>query len=622
MTSVGSRQRPSSGSKRFRGSGGVYGKARFVLLRTLAFVPALLLAACGGSEKPAASVDVDTFTVSALAGQQAPQPSFVLTLADPSLTATFTAMPEALVGYADREVLSPTQIRFTLRYFPPSYLADGTYAGDMYVNICVAPDCLKEAPGSPIRLRSRYQVGTDPTMRASLSGTSFSLTRDTYRVTQQSAPVVISITPAPENGFYAIATTTHNGISTAQAIGSSTSFPGSLQLNFRPLQEVGFGVFNDTVNVRVCYESTCRRELPGSPFTVTTRYETTLPVDPVATPLPLASRMALAHNIVDAEYSRTLNQVVMLATYPANAVYSYDVATGVERSRPLDRAPRALALSPDGRTAAIGHDYLLNLVDVATIGQAGAPAISSFNVSADVSDLVLDGHGHVHWFPRTDQWVYIRSIDVATGTEALSFRLVRQKERGLLHPSGDVIYSASNDGTPDDITRWDISSGVAVRQYDSRYHGNYSMCGRIWFDGPGTRIYTACGHVFSASAQEADDIFHLGKLDSSDYEYSWLIAAADHSSVRGELAAIEVDGQNCPADPRVRACFNHLRLFDGQTFATRAVYSLGRMTLGGKAYEHRGLFVFYTADGARKILLGKLEGMADPAAEHYLSVLQ
>lgn len=591
--------------------------------RAVASLLALLLAACGGKEKPAsATVDVKTFTVSALAGQLTPTRSFVVTLADASYLADFQFMPVGLesgIGYADREILSPTQIRFTLKYFPPAALPDGIYESDMYLRICGAPDCLEKMPGSPIRMHSTYQVGTDPAMRASISATSYSLTRDSFRVTQQGAPVVINVTPSPENGFYGAVTSTSNGLRSAQVGGVIAGFPGTLQLGFRSPQETGLGVFTDTVTVKVCYESTCRREVPGSPFSVGTRYEVTLPVDPVATPLPLVSRVALAHNVIDARYSRALNRVVMLASFPANAVYSYDVASGVERSRALDRLPRALSLSPDGLTAAIGHDYLVNVVDVASIGQAGAPAIRPLPVSADVSDLVLDGRGHVHFFPRTDQWVDVRSIDVATGTETLGSGFLHSGERARLHPSGTWIYSVSRGISPDDITRWDISTGVARREFDSRYHGDYPMCGELWSDVAGTRLYTSCGHAFSAGLQQADDIGHLGKLAIST---DWRIVAADHSGARGEVAAIEVDAFNCNINPGQAACFHHLGLFDAQSFAQRAMYSLGRITVTGRSYEHRGVFVFYTADGAGKILLGRLEGMPDPAAEYYLSVLQ
>lgn len=265
-----------------------------------------------------------------------------------------------------------------------------------------------------------------------------------------------------------------------------------LDLRFAAASELGAGTFADTVTVTACYDPDCEHHLEGSPLTIDTTFRVHDVADPGVTPLEVESRAALAHDIVDAEFSAALNSIVMVASYPANALYVYDVPTGTERSQSLNKVPTSVSIAPDGLTAAVGHDALISVVDLATVGP-GASAPIPLTVSADISDLVTDGAGNVHALPRTDQSVNVHSVNIANNTEELG-TLLYAGARGRLHPSGTVIYTADNGLSPSDILKHDIATGIAIQLYDLPYHGDYAICGNLWFNEGGSTIYTKCGN--------------------------------------------------------------------------------------------------------------------------------
>ncbi|MGB8398203.1 YncE family protein, partial [Bradyrhizobium sp.] len=220
----------------------------------------------------------------------------------------------------------------------------------------------------------------------------------------------------------------------------------------RPPSTLFNGTYTDRLTIHTCRDQACTQPLAGSPLTIPITYtvtgtdpatgETGPPPDLEATPLPVQGRAALTHDVRDAEYSRSLDQIVMAATYPANALYVYDTSTGTEKSVPLTKQPTSVSVSPDGLSAAVGHEGLISVVDLAQVGQQPAHDPLLVKVSGTVFDLVLDGQGRVHFIPDTDQPGSIHTIDIATGTEELGALVppVYGRTYARLHPSGSFLF--------------------------------------------------------------------------------------------------------------------------------------------------------------------------------------
>lgn len=70
---------------------------------------------------------------------------------------------------------------------------------------------------------------------------------------------------------------------------------------------------------------------------------------------------------------------------------------------------------------------------------------------------------------------------------------------------------------------------------------------------------------------------------------------------------------------RGKACYHHLVTLDAQFLGRRDIQSIAPLVAGTTCPQH-GMFVFYRANG-EKVLVGRLPGMANPAAEYHVSVL-
>lgn len=323
---------------------------------------------------------------------------------------------------------------------------------------------------------------------------------------------------------------------------------------------------------------------------------------------------ALAHDVIDAEFSESLNAIVMVSSYPTNAVYVRGLATGSERSIALTHVPSAVSVAPDGTHAAVGHDRQVTIVDLAVVG-AVVPKI--LDTSIEVLDLVMAGNGYVYAFPVEYQLEpMVRSINIATGAESSSSAPIYAGTLARLHPSGTKIYGANRNVVPDDIERYSIA-GTAQVAYDSPYHGTYAMCGNLWFSESGARIYTRCGATFASSDVQAQDMVHVGTLGLTS---GHKIVSAAESAETQELTLVERRDsyRYDPIQPEYR---NHLSFYNAGAFAPTVRYSISPLMVAGKTYGQIGVLVVKTGDGGETFLLSRLFGMPNPLAEFYISRL-
>lgn len=227
----------------------------------------------------------------------------------------------------------------------------------------------------------------------------------------------------------------------------------------------------------------------------------------------------------------------------------------------------------------------------------------------------------MHAFPAADQWVAIHTIDLATGNEALSAgHDIYEGTRARLHPAGNDLYAADVIAF-DAIDRWDVTFDHATWRYESPYPRDHYMCDNLWFNEDGSRIYTACGHVFVSNDDQAQDLVYDATLALTDLPWGFRIRSLSQSDVRQEIALIEYDYDHCERNPDTGQCYTHLAWYDSDDLALQAVYSIPVIHVGDADYAQHGLFVFHGAGGTQKYLISRLKDMPDPTTEFYLSVV-
>lgn len=394
------------------------------------------------------------------------------------------------------------------------------------------------------------------------------------------------------------------------------------------------GTYTDQLTINVCLDQACNQPLDGSPLQITLTYtvtgtdrETGLtgpPPDPDADALSVQTRMVLSHNVVDAEYSRSLDRIVMAATHPQNALYIYDVTTETETSVPMAKAPTAVSVSPDGRTVAVGHDKSISIVDLT---QTTANPIQ-VAISQRVFDIVLDGRGRAHVIPDVEDRSRLYSIDIASGAEHLSnFSIsVFGQTYARLHPSGNYVFIGDPLISPARIDKWDITGDEAQYEVPASFDMAYiGACGNLWFDETGTRLYSQCGQVFETQGQPRTNLPQIGRLELSGPEITtdaFTIEWMDEFPARNEIALIEANASWCRSPGYGIPCRHRFGIFDSETLTRQSLYALPPIMVSGTLYTQHGLFVFNRSDGTSKYLLSRIDAIADPNAEFYLSTIE
>ncbi|MEZ5538181.1 MAG: REJ domain-containing protein [Thiolinea sp.] len=300
----------------------------------------------------------------------------------------------------------------------------------------------------------------------------------------------------------------------------------------------------------------------------------------------------LDYQVIDAEYSKSLNKIIMVATAP-NRLFVYDPVTNNQTEVDLPLVPNNVSVSPDGLFAAVGHNAWVSYVDLS----AGV-LNKTLAVSCDASDTVLAGNGYIYISPTEDQWERLRAINIATGEESQhTGDLIYDKTKIKLHPAGLVIYGANNGLSPSDLEKYAITGAVPEYLYDSPYHGDYDFCGDLWMSEDGLRIFTRCGNVFRSSAVRNQDMIYNGSLDQLTG-----IQHLSHSSASGKVVVIPRDNYWWYEDEGDTGD-TELQIYDYQYLAFEKRLPLSNFIVADKGYQAHGRFVFHSADGSQYFVI-------------------
>lgn len=295
----------------------------------------------------------------------------------------------------------------------------------------------------------------------------------------------------------------------------------------------------------------------------------------------------LPYRVLDAEYSRALEAIVLITDSPDRALHIYNPETGGDVRVALPLSAVAVSVSPAGDRAAVAHDAHVTYVDLV----AGS-ALKTCDVTSDAIDVVLAGNGWAYVFPMTDQWSAIHGIKLSDCSETLSSSsAIYAGTVAALHPSGTKIYGADRGLSPSDIERYDISTGSPVYAYDSPYHGDYPMCGNLWISNDGLRIFTACGRVFRSSDTKSEDMTYNGRLEGADS-----IRHVSHASASGKVLVIPAASTSSyPSNPDGDTL---LRVHDYQFLTLDRTIQLPTIPgQGSTTFKGHGRFVFARSTG-------------------------
>ncbi|HEX4385401.1 MAG TPA: PKD domain-containing protein [Myxococcales bacterium] len=313
----------------------------------------------------------------------------------------------------------------------------------------------------------------------------------------------------------------------------------------------------------------------------------------------------LAHRVVDAAYSVSLDRLIMVAADPS-ALYIYDPRTATEVTVPLSLAPSSVGLSGDGHFAAVGHTNAISYVDL----QAHSVA-SVLAVTADIGRVTLGDNGFVYAIPRvgSSDRVHLLTVPLTGGaTEpVVSSALVGPVSARLRRTNGTLyLTNLSNNSFFGSLEEYTISNSLISLTAPASAL-SFNPCGDMWLSQDSNRLLSRCGQVVRASSLPTDDLAAIGTLAHSA-NFSLSLHHSDDSTTIGEISAIaSQDAQPIffptPDDRTVRR-------WSTNGLTAKESLLLPSATIGAASFNWSGRFVFYRSDGSERYIVLQL----DPAA--------
>ena len=145
----------------------------------------------------------------------------------------------------------------------------------------------------------------------------------------------------------------------------------------------------------------------------------------------------LSFNVLAADYSQSLDRIVMVASLP-NELHIYDRLTQNDQIVELPAIPLCVSVSPDGTHAAVGHDGSVSYINLQT-----GVVQNSFPISETVTSVALAGNGYIYAMPGYLYTSTFYAISSATGTIApvTTEAIFGQFKWAQLSPSGTLSIS-------------------------------------------------------------------------------------------------------------------------------------------------------------------------------------
>ncbi|MCT4587214.1 MAG: hypothetical protein N4A71_05280 [Carboxylicivirga sp.] len=249
-------------------------------------------------------------------------------------------------------------------------------------------------------------------------------------------------------------------------------------------------------------------------------------------------KMRLEHNIIDADYNPNTKMLVTVASDPL-LISFYDIVEKDTLCLPLPSSPKCVSISPNGKIAAVGHDAMVSFFDITT-----RQLINQWYVNVECRDILVSNDGFAYVSLKNDNWETpsITGVNRNNGNvNGYASASTSNELQLVFQPKTNNIYSLTLGVSPEDIYKWTIDSSKAAKyQYDSEYHGDYSMGSDLWITDDGKRIITSSGNTFSTANDKSQDVKYAGKIVKSEaYNYEKVITHVDDAADRSELIIVD-----------------------------------------------------------------------------------
>ena len=294
---------------------------------------------------------------------------------------------------------------------------------------------------------------------------------------------------------------------------------------------------------------------------------------------------ALSFRPVDAQYSTALDRMIMISGNP-DLLHIYNAASNNDVTVALPAAALNVSVSPDGLHAAVAHAASVSYVDLQS-----ANIQSSLPADVGTGQVVL-GASYAYVFPST--WGdTLKSINLATGAVTT---IVPLSSAGRLDPVTNALYGTNDQQSPNQLVRYNVSTGPVTAMTDSPYFDTFPICSDLWFSPYGTRIYDGCATVYLSSSDTTKDMTYVTSFQGLEG-----IQSLSTSSSLGQVALIPSSSQFYASAQTQDD--GEVRLFESGHLNQTGRFVLSSFQVGATSYAAHGHLIAYNQTSSALFVL-------------------
>jgi hypothetical protein len=271
-----------------------------------------------------------------------------------------------------------------IQFVTGSILGAGTYSDTITVKVCSDAQCSKPIAGSPQSIAIDYTVtgNTTPTAQYTLENASLVLEAPTSG-TAVTSTTVITTNGMPPYGAYVFPIIGSGTAVASATVQSDQNGSATVNITTKPPASLGSGIYNDSVQLKICYDSACTKPAIPAPLTVQVLYivDASPGVDFTQTSIPVEI-WAMAWNATTQRFYATANSDTggithsLLVINPMTASIEQVVSLG-------QNDPTSIALTDNGQYA-----YIISLGQVIRVDLGTLTIDETVNVSANAIKTV------------------------------------------------------------------------------------------------------------------------------------------------------------------------------------------------------------------------------------------
>ena len=423
----------------------------------------------------------------------------------------------------------PTTFFNQVDFVGAATLGAGTYTDTIIVNVCTDAQCTKPVAGSPQAIAVTYTVTGNPIPNAqfSIPGGAMVLEAPTSG-TAPKGTMVISANGLPPYGAYIFPTVVTGAALVSATVQSDLNGTATLTITGKPPATLGSGIYTDSVQLKICFDSGCTKLGTPTPLNIQVTYvvDASAGVDFTQASIPVEVS-DMAWNAARGRIYATANSDTggvsqsMLVINPATASIEQTVSLGQGTD------PTSIAVSDDGHYAYI-IDSISNQVLQVDLGTLTVAERIQISTSAERLKVV-PGQPTSFAVQSYNNYTTMLIYD-ATTARPQTFS-TGSLEANLLYTFGadaSTVYAYEVSATAPTMYQLAVSNnGVAMTKQTANV--DIILGNNDDFSYAGNLVYSLTGSVYDPSTQTVKAPFSMlltSPYGGTSHSYSFAIDAS------------------------------------------------------------------------------------------------